>query len=597
MGCSRLLCIGLLLLAAGCKRHADDASAASDPAATSQPTSALSGGGSGALFTEITGRVGLDENPPRYPDGSYFTPEITPGGVALFDYDNDGRLDILVVAHPPPTPYPQALSASAPNRLYHQQADGRFVEVPNAGGLAGKGYHHGVAVGDVDNDGLPDVYICNYGGPDQLYHNNGDGTFTDITARAGLPTAPNPTNWSSTAAFVDFDGDGFLDLMVVHFATFDPNRKCQSSVDPADRDYCGPHTFTGQRATLYHNNGNGTFTDVTGKAGINTAGRGWGIIAADVLGRGLADLFQANDEEPNQLWLNQGNGTFVDDAVLRGCAFDSFGSVQANMGVTVGDVFNRGLLDLYITHISSEVNVLYRNNGDGTFVDASGSAGMSPIDRPFTGWGCGFFDFDNDGNLDLAVANGRVAKGPVRPEAQVGPFWNRFAEPNLLFQGDGQGHFTDVSSKAGAFTGRLEVHRALAFADLFNRGAVDMVCVNLDNSVRVFRNDAARAGGNHWLQVLPMTGKREALGARVTLKSGGTTRVALCLRAYSYLSSNDPRVHFGLGKADRVEDLEVLWPSGTPRRERFEVSAVDKTLRVEQGKGVSLPFEPAPGIQ
>ena len=591
-----LLHVGACDRSGSSNKEADPSPPATKPTANPGPSSAsaaLAARASGALFTDITGAVGFDQDPPPYPDGSYFTPEITPGAVALFDYDNDGRLDILVVRHPPPTPYPQALSASAPNRLYHQKPDGRFVEIPNAGGLAGKGYHHGVAIGDIDNDGFPDVYICNYGGPDQLFHNNGDGTFTDITAKAGLPTARNDANWSSTAAFVDFDGDGFLDLIVVHFATFDPGRRCQSSTDPADQDYCGPHTFTGQLATLYHNNGDGTFTDVTAKAGIMTPGRGWGIIAADITGRGLPDLFQANDEEPNQLWVNQGAGTFADEAVLRGCAFDAFGSVRANMGVAIGDVYNAGRLDLYVTHISSEVNVLYRNNGDGTYTDATDAAGMGPIDRPFTGWGCGFFDFDNDGNLDLAVANGRVAKGPVRPEARVGRFWNRFAEPNLLFKGDGNGHFIDASAQAGTFAGRLDVHRALAFADLFNRGAVDMVCVSLDNSVRIFRNDAAATSHNHWLQVLPMTGKRDAIGARVTLTAGGRSRLGICLRAYSYLSSNDPRVHFGLGKSDKVDALEVLWPSGTPRRERFNVLGVDRTLVLHQGAGAPLPFQPA----
>ena len=588
--------LALFLACSGCDR---DSASANQDTRKAAPTTSPAGPGavaltypaSGALFTEITRPIGFEQNPPRYPDGSYFTPEITPGGVAVFDYDNDGRLDILVIPHPPPMPYPQALSASAPNRLYHQEPDGRFVEVPNAGGLSGRGYHHGVAIGDIDNDGLADVYICNYGGPDQLFHNNGNGTFTDITASAHLPTAPNPKNWSSTAAFVDFDGDGWLDLIVVHFATFDPDRKCQSSLDPNDRDYCGPHTFTGQLATLYHNNGDGTFTDVTEKLGINTAARGWGVIAADILGRGRADIFQANDEEPNQFWINQPNGTFADEAALRGCAFDSFGGVQANMGVAIGDVFNRGQLDLYVTHISSEVNVLYRNNGDGTFADATAAAGMSPIDRPFTGWGCGLFDFDNDGNLDLAVANGRVAKGPVRPEAAIGPFWNRFAEPNLLFKGDGTGHFSDVSGSAGVFASRLEIHRSLAFADLFNRGAIDLIGVNVDNTIRVYRNDAAPRNGNHWLQVLPMTGKREAIGARVTLTCVGTTRVGICLRAYSYLSSNDPRIHLGLGKADHIDALEVLWPSGSPRRERFDAPGVDRTIVLRQGQGTPLKFD------
>lgn len=559
---------------------------AQQPAAPTAPPLA---DGTRPLFAEVTKEWGLGtgDDPARYPDGTYMTPEITPGGVAVFDYDGDGRLDILVICHPPPGPYAAMVAATAPNRLYHQEADGSFKEVAGAAGLGGRGFHHGVAVGDVNGDGRPDVYVCNYGGPDELFVNNGDGTFRDGTRAAGMPTEPAPRNWSSTAAFFDYDGDGHLDLFVARFATFNPEKRCQQSNDPSDADYCGPHTFPGQLATLYRNNGDGTFADLTKKAGINAAARGWGLICADLTGDGLADVFQANDEEPNQLWVNQGNGTFVDEAVLRGCAFNASGNVEANMGVTVGDIRRAGELDLYVTHITSESNTLWRNGGGGQFNDATALAGMSIVDRPFTGWGCGFFDMDNDGELDLAVANGRVAKGPPRPEARVGPFWNRYAEPNLLFKGDGSGRFADVSGKAGAFTGRMEVHRALAFADLHNRGSVDLVSVNLDNTLRVFRNDAAGAG-SHWVSVLPMVGKRDGIGAQVTMSAGGRKQTSVCMRAYSYLASNDPRVHFGLGKAERVEAVEVRWPSGTPKRETFEIGTVDRAVVVRQGEGKGI---------
>jgi hypothetical protein len=322
------------------------------------------------------------------------------------------------------------------------------------------------------------------------------------------------------------------------------------------------------------------------RAGIDAPARGWGLICADLTGDGLADVFQANDEEPNQLWVNQGDGRFVDEAVLRGCAFNAAGAVEANMGVTVGDVRRTGHLDVFVTHISSETNTLWQNAGEGQFNDATATAGMSIIDRPYTGWGCGFFDMDNDGQLDLAVANGRVAKGPPRPEASVGPFWNRYAENNLLFKGDGTGRFTELTAGAGAFTRRLEVHRALAFADVFNRGSIDLVNVNIDNTVRIFRNDAAQPG-SHWLSILPMltSGKREAIGAKVTLIAAGHQQTALCLRAYSYLASNDPRVHFGLGAADRIDSIEVHWPSGMPRNEIFGVSAIDRHLVLNQGHG------------
>ncbi len=449
------------------------------------------------LFTEVTGALGFQQDPPVYPDGTFLVPEITPGAVAVLDFDNDGRLDILVVPHPAPAPWEEQKNATAPNRLFHQNADGRFTEVPGAAGLAGKGFHHGVAVGDVNGDGRADVYVCNFNGPDEFYLNSGTGTFIDASATAGFrdggpggekdPLLTSRSNWSSTASFFDFDGDSDLDLWVAHFATFDPQRKCKGSASSDELDYCGPHTFPGQLATLWRNNGDGTFSNITRQAGIDAPGRGWGIIAADVTGDGFADVLQANDEEPNQLWVNQGDGTFADEALLRGSALNAFGSVEANMGVAVGDVRNRGRghQDILMTHISGETNTLWLAGGDGTYQDASAAAGMGLIDRPFTGWGAGFFDADNDGFLDLAIVNGRVARGPVRPEANVGPFWNRFAEPSLFFRGDGSGRFADASAAAGDFPKKLEVHRALAFADLHNRGVVDLITMNLDNTLRI----------------------------------------------------------------------------------------------------------------
>jgi hypothetical protein len=544
------------------------------------------------LFTEITSEFGLPEQVPVYPDGTFMTPEITPSGVAVFDFDNDGLLDVLHVRHPAPMPWEQQIKSSEPNRLFRQQQDGRFVEVPDAAGLKGKGYHNGVAVGDVNNDGWQDVYLCNFGGPDEFLLNDGKGRFTDATAAAGFlkgatAVLTSPNNWSSTAAFFDYDADGDLDLWVAHFATFDPKKICKSNVNADELDYCGPHTFPGQLATLWQNQGDGAFLDVTTAAGIKAPGRGWGVIAADLTGDGHADVLQANDEEPNQLWVNQGNGTFVDEALLRGCALNAFGAVEANMGVAVGDARRTGHFDIFITHLSGETNTLWAAQGEGLFADTTATAGMAASDRPFTGWGTGFFDFDNDGFLDLAAANGRVARGPVRPEAQLGQFWNRFGEPNLLYRGDGSGRFTDISKIGGSFTQRIEVHRALAFADLRNRGAIDLIAGNLDNTLRVHRNDAVPTG-HHWLQVLPMVGKREAIGARITITAGGARRTGLCLRAYSYVSSNDPRVHFGLGSVTKVDDLEVAWPSGTPRRERFVVKEIDRDLVLRQGEGTPL---------
>ena len=504
------------------------------------------------------------------------TPEITPGGIALFDYDNDGRLDILQICHGPPGRFDNPV----PNRLYHQKADGTFEEIPNAGGLLSGGYAHGVAIGDVDNRGFPDVFISSFGA-DRFYRNNGDGTFTDRTAAAGFD--PKSHHWSSSCAFFDYDRDGYLDLIVVRFAIFDPNKRCLASTDPGDRDYCGPHMFTGVESTLYHNNRNGTFTDVTAKAGLDARARGWGVACADFTGDGWPDIFVANDEEPAELWVNQHDGTFKDEAIERGCALNAAGRVEAGMGVAVGDVNGDGNLDLLVTHLTGETNTLYCSLAKpGEFADRTAEGGMGLIDLPFTGWGCGFIDIFNRGVLDVAVANGRVSKGPVQPGAALGKFWNRFAEPKLLFLGDGRGHFQDATDRTGNFGRSPQVSRGMAFGDLFGDGATDIVVENLDNSIQVYRNTAPKRG-NHWLTVRAMTGKRDAYGALVTATVGGKKLVRLAHPAYSYLSSSDPRAHFGLGRADRVDGLVVRWPSG--KLERFDVPGVDRVLTIHEGAG------------
>jgi hypothetical protein len=532
----------------------------------------------GALFVEVTEELGFSSPRSTWPNGTYMTPEITPGGIALFDYDGDSDLDIYQVCHAEPGSF----TNPSPNRLFQQQADGTFKEVAGAAGLADPGFGHGVAVGDVDNDGDLDVYVTNYGN-DAFYKNNGDGSYVDAMKESGISS----DTWSSSVGFLDYDRDGFLDLFVVRFATFDPNRRCKASQgNDDDFDYCGPHVFDGVMDTLYHNNGDGTFTDVTEKAGIDQPGRGWGLACADVTGDGWDDIYVANDEEPAQLWVNQQDGTFIDEAVLRGCAFNINGRVEAGMGVGIGDIDGDGSIDLFKTHIASETNTLYVSSDQrGNFVDRTATAGMGAIDRPYTGWGCGFLDYDHDGDLDVAVANGRVAKGTIWPHAELGKFWNRFAEPKLLFENDGVGHFADVSAKAEEFGRIPKVARGLAFGDLDGDGDVDMVAQNLDNSLNVYRNEAPKQG-NHWLMVRTMTGKRDAFGAMVTAVAGDKRLVRLAHPAYSYLSSNDPRAHFGLGPAAKLDGLEVRWPSG--RKERFTVEAVDREITIVEGEGEEL---------
>ena len=487
-------------IAVGCSRSV----AVKESPPASQPTSPA------RFFEDVTQAKRLPAKGTDWPDGTFAVPEVTAGGVALFDYDNDGRLDILQICHAPPG----HIDESAPMRLFHQEPDGSFREVANAGGLSAPGYAHGVAIGDYNNDGYPDVYITTYG-HNALFRNNGDGTFTDVTAAAGLQTQRR--YWSSSAAWVDYDRDGHLDLFVVRFAEFDPSRVCQW--EHGHRDYCGPSQFQGVGSTLYHNNGDGTFTDVTAKAGITYPGRGWGVVCADLNGDGWVDIFVANDEERQNLWVNQHDGTFKDEAIQRGVAFNGMGQAEAGMGVAIGDVANDGRLSLFITHIRGEKNTLYAPIERGRYIDGSAKAGMAAPGLIYTGWGCGFVDLDNDGNLDLVIANGRVSRGPVHPKAALGKFWNAYAENNLLLRGDGRGRFTDLTSRGGDFTTQIDSTRGLALGDIDNDGRVDLVSNTIDNTLRVYRN-VAPTQGNHWLLVRVLTGKRDALGARVEIVAG-----------------------------------------------------------------------------
>lgn len=528
------------------------------------------------LLVDVTHELGLESSDAPWPDGVHLTPEITPGGVALVDFDQDGDLDIYQVLHCPPAEMPASFRAPARNRLFRQNDDGRFEEVKDAAGLGDSGYGHGCAVGDIDNDGDADIFVTNYG-VNRLYLNEG-GVFRDVTARSGI----GGNHWSSAAAFFDYDRDGFLDLFVVNFGVFDPTRRCGAAGDEGQSDYCGPHLFEGVADQLFHNNGDGTFTDVSQEAGITVASRGWGLICVDLDGNGWPDIYVCNDEEPNQLWINGHDGTFSDEAMFRGVAVNGFGRVEASMGVAVGDVNSDGHFDLFMTHVTSETNTLYSLVRDDLFEDDTPEAGMGAIDLPYTGWGCGLFDLDHDTDLDLAIANGRVAVGPPLPGANLGAFWNRYAEPNLLFLNDGSGKFTDVSDAAGAFYTQPTLTRGLAFGDLDNDGDIDLVTNSIDNHLTVYRNDAADPA-NHWLQLRLLIGKRDAIGARVRLVADSKEQVRFMLRSYSYLASNDPRVHFGLGDCTQIDYLEIRWPDG--EEERFEIESVDWMVELRQGEG------------
>ena len=545
------------------------------------------------LFTEITSAVGLEDTSERWPsDGTYTLPEIMGGGVALLDYDNDGDLDLLQIRSllfreptgdtgRPTTEISNGLQKEffwTHFRLFQQQSNGTFSDVTDASGLNDAGYGQGVAVGDTDNDGDLDLYVTNYG-PDAFYRNNGDGTFVNATESAGFSAG----GWSTSAAFLDYDADGYLDLYVARYLRFDPAVSCQRLSDA--RDYCGPQSFEGIPDSLYRNNGDGSFSEVTTDVGIVSSDKGLGVVCADFTSDGWVDLYVANDGEANRLWVNSGSGTFVDEAIIRGLAFNTHGKAEASMGITVGDANRDGELDLFMTHFFRETNTLYVASSFGIFSDATDSSGFAGIDLPFTGFGCGFFDFDHDADLDIALVNGRVMRGPVLPGANLGNFWNPYAEPNLLFENNGQGQFSDVGARGGKFTSQIEISRGLAFGDIDRDGDLDFVVGNIWGAPRVFRNDAP-APGTHWLSVRAMTGNRDAIGALVTVVAANMKFVRLALPAYSYLSSSDCKAHFGLGDIERIEAIEVVWPDGN--KERFSVPGVDRVITVLQGEGETI---------
>ncbi len=530
-----------------------------------------------ALFTEITAEVGLPDRA-EWPDGTFAMPEIMGAGVALLDYDGDRDLDLLEIR----MPRPGRPEEPAPNRL-HRFEGGAFRDVTEASGIGDPGYGQAVAVGDVDNDGDLDVYFANFG-RDAFYRNNGDGTFTDATDAAGF----RGEHWSSAATFCDYDADGDLDLYVVHYVRFDAKAVCKDAA--GIEDYCDPRNFSGVPDTLYRNEGDGTFTDVTGAAGLvlpdgGRRAKGLGVVCTDLTGDGLADFYVSNDGEANHLWAGRRGGTFVEEGIVRGVAVNAEGVPEASMGIAVGDLDGDLALELFLTHLKGEHNTLYSMSGTGLFVDRTAGAGMAPVDLPFTGFGCGFLDYDHDGDTDVVVANGRVYRDAPLPTAAASPFWNQYAEPGLVFENDGRGRFSNTSARAGPFGSRAEVTRGLALGDLDGDGDLDFVTSSAHGPVRVYRNDAPPAG-RHWLKVRALTRGRAAHGAKVVVQAGGRRLLRILEPAQSYMSSSDPTVHFGLGERIGVDAIEVAWPDGS--RERFAAEGVDRVVEVRQGSGEPL---------
>ena len=529
---------------------------------------------SSALLREVTSEVGLGAEQQPWPGGLYQIPEISVGGIGLFDSDGDSSPEIYQVRYP----QPENPSQAAPNRLYRMDKTGSYREVPGAAGLDDPGYGSGVATGDIDNDGDLDVYVTNIG-KDGLYINDG-GAFT----RAAKGTIPTSEDWSSSASFLDYDRDGDLDLFVCHYLLDDPTRICHISLRDK-RDYCGPDKFQGVRDSLYRNEGNGRFTEVTREAGISRALPGFGVICFDLTGDGWIDIYVANDLKPNQLWVNQRDGSFADEALARGLALNGAGKAEAGMGVALGDTDGNGSLDLFITHLVDQTHRFYASveTNDGvTYRDRSASSGIGAGTLAMTGWGCGFLDLENDGELDLAIVHGRVARGPVAPAADCGPFWNSYAEANQLYLNQGNGKYILEKKRAGTFSSRAEASRGLAFADIDSDGDTDLVQSNIGNVLRVFRNEAQRSG-NHWLRVRALTGARDDLGALVTITAGKRVLRQPVLSSSSFACASEATTHFGLGRSDTIDSLTIRWSDGTS--ESFDAGGVDRLLVLRRGEG------------
>jgi hypothetical protein len=536
----------------------------------------LAGSAAGPIvFEEIAERSGLTFVSDSCPTPNKNQPETMVAGVALFDYDNDGYPDVYLV-NGAAIPSLRKESPKYWNRLYHNNHDGTFTDVTGKAGVAGEGYGMGVAIGDYNNDGWPDIYVVNTG-KNQLFRNNGNGTFTDVTDTAGVGGGmlDGKKMWSVSAAWVDYNNDGLLDLFVSNYCKWEVNKDPFCGPKPGLRTYCHPNSYANLPNTLYRNNGDGTFTDVSAETGIaKYSGKGMGVAIADYDGDGFMDIFVANDNRPNFLFHNLGGKKFEEIALESGVAYTQSGSAISGMGADFKDVDNDGRPDIWHTAVENESFPLFQNRGDGQFWERTfqmhllGTRGMS-------GWGNGIFDFDNDGWKDLFVARGNVLDN-------VAQFSNRhYEEPNAVFLNLGNGKFQDVSGEAGPDFQKAAAHRGVAFGDLDNDGRIDAVVSVLNGKVKYFHNISQN--GNHWI-LLKLAGKksnRMALGAQIRITGeDGAKQYNEVTTAVGYACASDSRVHFGLGASKTIREIDIKWPSRI--HQVLHNVAADQILAIEE---------------
>ncbi len=540
-----------------------------------------------ANFLDIAEKAGLTmQNVFGGIDTKKYIIETTGTGVAIFDYDNDGWPDIFIVNGTTLEGFPKGQGPT--NHLYHNNHDGTFTDVTAKAGLTATGWGQGVCVGDYDNDGWEDLYVTYYG-KNRLYHND-HGVFKEVGETSG--TAGSGKDWGTGCAFVDYDRDGLLDLVVANYVDFD----LATTPAPGDRAscmwkgvpvMCGPRGLPAAHNILYHNLGGGKFADITTKARIDqTPGHySLGVVTFDYDDDGWPDIYVACDSTASILYHNNHDGTFTDVAVTAGAAYNEDGREQAGMGTTIGDYNGDGKLDIFKTNFSDDTSTLYRNNGDGTFDDVTFAAGLG-LNTKYLGWGTNFLDFDNDGWLDIMIVNGHVY-----PEVDKQHLGSSYQEPRILYHNEGNGKFTDISDAAGPGITVPHSSRGFAVGDLWNDGRVSAVVSNMNEHPSLLVNQVRTA--NHWIAIrtVGVKSNRDGIGARITLKAGTRTWVDEVRSGASYASSNDRRVHFGLGAATKVEWVQIRWPSGLI--ERYENLAIDLIHTLKEGDGAAQPEKPA----
>jgi hypothetical protein len=538
---------------------------------------------SGVRFVDITEQSGINFIHISTPEKRYIVESMS-GGVAVFDYDNDGYLDIYFVN----SLTVGLLKSNGKTRsaLYHNNGNGSFTDVTDKAGVGDIGWGMGVAVADYNNDGFDDLYVTCVG-PNHLFKNNGNGTFSDVTQKAQV----GDPRWSAGAAFVDYDNDGYVDLFVSNYVAFDFNKLpefgksklCQYKGVPVQ---CGPRGLPGDGDTLYHNNGDGTFTDVTKKAGVTDPEGyyGMGVICSDFDQDGLIDIYVANDSTPNFYYHNNGDGTFKDLGFTSGTAVNENGSEQGSMGVTVGDYDHDGKLDLFVTNFDDDYNTLYHNDGRNSFTDVSYAAKVAAVSLPYVGWGTKFFDYDNDGWVDLFVANGHVY--PQIPT---------YRQRNFVHKNNRDGTFTEIGAELGAPFLQKRAGRGVAFGDLDNDGDVDVVINNLDGAPQLLRNDGGNANNSVLIKTIGVKSNRDGIGARIKIVSGDLTEIDEVRSGDSYISQSDLRLHFGLERRTKIDLIEIRWPSGMI--EAIKDANVNKILTVKEGQGIvdRKDFKSGPG--